>query len=224
MDERIKDLIIKILLKNNIATFIETGTMYGHTAKWASDYFNIVYTIEKDTQLFNSTKEKFNNSNIICINGESSDCLSSILKEIEGYVIFWLDAHWSGGKTSGEAKECPILEEIKVINEWNLECIILIDDARLFLSPPYEPHKPDHWPTISDIISKVEKKYIVIIYDVIIVVPFHLKPIVEQFCIYENTLAWKKRNANISMNHKQESHLKKSLYHLKRFIAKTKIR
>ena len=60
------------------------------------------------------------------------------------------------------------MEEIKVINEWNHDCIILIDDARLFLSPPYEPHKPDHWPTISEIINKVEKKYIVIIYDVII--------------------------------------------------------
>jgi hypothetical protein len=157
--------------------------------------------------------------------GKSTDCISSILQKKRQSVIFWLDDHWSGGKTSGEEKDCTLLEEIQVINNWEGESIILINNASLFLSTPHKPHQPEHWPTISELINKLNsssiEKFIVIIHDVIIAIPFHLKPIVEQFCVNENTLAWGKRNANISMNHKQESHLKKSLYHLKRFLAKS---
>ena len=36
--------------------------------------------------------------------------------------------------TSGEEKECPLIEEISIINKWSRDCIILIDDANYFLA------------------------------------------------------------------------------------------
>ena len=222
MNNRKRHLIRKIKKDGNCSIFIETGTMYGHTSQWASQFFETVYTIEKNIQLFNSAREKFKNSNVRCLNGDSPFCLSSVLEQTKDNTIFWLDAHWSGGVTSGKEKECQLLEEIKVINDWNHECIILIDDARLFLSPPYEPHNPDHWPSITDIINllnRVEEKYIVIIHDVIIAVSFSLKPFVERFCVSENTKAWEKR-CEVKTN-KKVSHLRISLYHFKRFLAKS---
>ncbi len=49
-------------------------------------------------------------------------------------VLFWLDAHYSGGDTA-HAKDCetPIKEELKTILNDNPKHIILIDDARLFV-------------------------------------------------------------------------------------------
>ena len=89
-------------------------------------------------------------------------------------AIFWLDAHWSGGETYGINDECPLIEEIKIINNTKLNHIILIDDARLFIKPPPPPHKPEQWANISQIISQIneiENRYCFIADDVIGVVP-----------------------------------------------------
>jgi hypothetical protein len=51
----------------------------------------------------------------------------------------------------------------------------LIDDARLFTSPPPRPHQIEDWPPIDQVIENIKAgphdKYIVIIQDVILVVP-----------------------------------------------------
>jgi len=218
MNSGIKNLLEKLLLTQEISNFIETGTMYGETSSWASKLFNKVFTIEKNEHFFKLAKKKFESSNVTCINGESPECLNLLLNNNDEKTIFWLDAHWSGGETSGEERECPIIEEIKVINNWGCECIIVIDDARLFLSPPYKPHKPDHWPNIIEIINQLidnYEKYIVIIHDVIIVVPLRLKFIVEEFCVNENTKMWENRTLAVSRN---ISHLRRLKLKMKRML------
>ena len=191
MDKKIIFFIEEFIKENKTLIFIETGTFYGTTSEWASKLFKVVYTIEKDTHFFQAAEKKFNNTNVNCINGDSSTCLSSILKNIDDTVIFWLDAHWSCEDTSGEEKECPLLEEISIINKWNRDCVILIDDASYFLSPPPKPHKPDHWPTVTEVIHELNNissgRFIVVIHDVIIAVPVSYKKIIQKFCIMENT-------------------------------------
>ena len=155
MNKKIKNFIEEFIKENKTLIFIETGTFNGTTSEWASKLFKVVYTIEKETHFFQAAEKKFNNTNVNCINGDSSTCLSSILKNIDDTVIFWLDAHWSCEDTSGEEKECPLLEEISIINKWNRDCVILIDDASDFLCSPPKPHKPDHWPSISEVINKL---------------------------------------------------------------------
>jgi len=212
---QIQNLIKDFSKKENIKVFVETGTYVGKTAMWAKHIFNIIYTIEKSDKYFNQVKPLFEDSNIVCIHGDSSIELKNILFEIDETAIFWLDAHWSGDDTSGYDYECPVIEELKSINNWDGDGIILIDDARLFLSTPYLPHNPLHWPSISELIYELDnnKRFIVIIYDIIIAVPLQYKDMVINFCQKENTSIWKTKLAYNDL-----SHINKALYHLKKYL------
>ena len=58
------------------------------------------------------------------------------MPKLSGDINFWLDGHYSAGKTFKGEKDCPIEDELNAIEE-NLENFakisILIDDIRLFL-------------------------------------------------------------------------------------------
>ena len=221
MNEKIKKFIEEFIKENKIFIFIETGTFYGTTTEWASKLFKDVYTIEKSTRFFQAAQKKFINTNVNCFNGDSPICLSSILQNIDDTVIFWLDAHWSCEDTSGEEKECPLLEEISIINKWNRDCVLLIDDASDFLCTPPKPHKPDHWPSISEVLYKLNDissdRFIVVIHDVIIVVPESYKNIIQNYCIREKTELRNKQYRDDDVYYPY--HLKKMLYHFKRIIG-----
>ena len=70
--------------------------------------------------------------------GESSGLLPQILAAIGEPVVFWLDAHYSGGVTAKGATECPLERELQIIADhaWHNH-IILIDDVRLMGSGDY---------------------------------------------------------------------------------------
>jgi hypothetical protein len=51
-------------------------------------------------------------------------------------VLFYLDAHWSGGETAGEDVDggCPVLRELEVIARYrkkDVSDMIIVDDMRL---------------------------------------------------------------------------------------------
>lgn len=52
--------------------------------------------------------------------------------------VFWLDGHWSGGFTAGEADECPLLGELNSLCARTHD-IVLIDDARFLNAAPSTP-------------------------------------------------------------------------------------
>ena len=170
-----KEFIKKISKVGEIDFFVETGTYQGDTSTWASNYFQKVFTIEAFEQLFKATSEKFRNKiNIEFIFGNCRQKLSEIINILDAPAIFWLDAHYSGNGTYGEKDKCPLLDEIIIINSSKFENIILIDDARAFLSPPTISHNLDDWPDITTIINllqKIQDRYIIILEDVIFVVP-----------------------------------------------------
>ena len=173
---------IKLFFRDlcNVQAFVETGTYKADTALWASSNFDLVYTIELSPHLHEQVSSKYQNySNIIFLNGNSAEILPKIIAEINQPSIFWLDGHWSGRDTAGEENECPLLQEIEAINHFGYEKFIFIDDARLFLSPPPPPHNTNHWPTIAEIIKKIEQdvpySYTVVYKDVIISVPSKYK-------------------------------------------------
>ncbi len=168
--------LVKTLQKQyNINIFVETGTYMGGTSVWASDHFKKVITIENSRSIFEKTSNRYKNvENIDFLYGNSKEHLKNIVLSLDEVAIFWLDAHWSGGETYGINDECPLIEEIKIINNTKLNHIILIDDARLFIKPPPPPHKPEQWANISQIISQIneiENRYCFIADDVIGVVP-----------------------------------------------------
>lgn len=131
---------------------VEGGTYRGDTTKLLSKLFARVYTIEKSEHMYAEAEKKLAGiSNIQMLKGDTRTNLPIILDSEDG-ILFWLDAHWSGGKTYGEQDECPLIEELELIFKADLDnYAILIDDARLFMAPPPSPHDESLWPSIADI-------------------------------------------------------------------------
>lgn len=191
--------IIKELLKEyKITEFIETGTYYGGTATRAATYFENVITIENSKKIYDSVIVKYSHiRNIKFLYGDSRSQLKKVVQDLSKPALFWLDGHWSGGNTYGEFDECPLIDEISIINASGCSHFLFIDDARLFLSPPPSPHKISHWPNIVEVIYAINDSendyYIVIFEDVIIAVPFFVKNFIVNYCMQFNTSMLLKR-------------------------------
>jgi hypothetical protein len=167
--------------QHSTSVFIETGTFRGDTANWAASLFNKVVTIEGLKSHHESATARLSGlKNVDCLYGDSRTVLGQVLKTLRGEpTLFWLDAHWMPG-SYGDAGECPIIEELKLIGEMSADSIILVDDARLFLAPPPRPHRASDWPTIDTVLEALNApsnntRYNVVYDDVIFSVPGALK-------------------------------------------------
>lgn len=182
-------------LRKNLAldVFVEGGTYKGKTAKKMSVSFKKVYTIEKSNKLFNISDAHLQNcSNVTLLKGDTRDHLNDIITN-NNNILFWLDAHWSGGITYGEKDECPLLEELNIIFKHNKNYVILIDDARLFLAPPPLPHNLENWPTINDIIKQLPHYWELFVFeDVIYIIPSKYLKQFKYFMQNVVTEQWKK--------------------------------
>lgn len=170
-----QDIAMKYAKENRIDTFVETGTHAGATAIWAANRFKHVFTIEYSQKWLDVAKAKDSHGRINWILGDSREQLPLVLKRCRRALI-WLDAHWSKdlGYTRPAFGECPLVDEIKAINVDGRSHVIMIDDARLFLTPPPKPHKRDDWPSyqeLANLLSVNFQRAIHIVDDVIIAIP-----------------------------------------------------
>jgi len=190
---------LMLVLKNeyNLPTFVETGTFQGGTSVWAAEHFQKVFTIEFAKHIYEATSTAYSHvKNIDFLWGHTKDQLKLVVPQLKEPALFWLDAHWMGGGTAGENDECPLLEELQIINNSEWEHFILIDDARLFLSPPPSPHRIEQWPGMNEIIATLSagrSRYTVIFEDAIISVPERAKAVVARYCQDVNTKAWEEK-------------------------------
>ena len=194
--ETLRALWLQLKDAYGLRDFIETGTYHGNTAVWAAAHFDQVLTIEYAQSIYDETVAKHSAlANIKFLFGDSRLLLKNIIEELTRPAIFWLDSHWSGGKTYGRADECPLLEEIQVINTASYNHFLFIDDARLLTSPPPQPHQREQWPSIDAVIDALksgrDKPYIVFIDDVVVAVPTSAKEFVARYCQDHNTKSWK---------------------------------
>lgn len=134
---------------------VETGTLFGDSTSRLSKYFSHVYTIEINRELYEKASAKFkDNAGIRVICGDSKQVLRELVKEIQRPCLFYLDAHFSGDRTtnwkksnwrgyrvdtgySGEQptaeNQVPLFEEIKLIHDdFRSRCLIYIDDVDKF--------------------------------------------------------------------------------------------
>lgn len=184
--ESLPEHLVKIFTDAfEVKIFIETGTAGGSSIATASKMFNKCYTIElidgRVTEKIPGVEYRI---------GNSVDILGSLITNHMGYYIFFfLDAHYSDSvpNTSG-VKECPVLEELKIISSHQTS-IILIDDARLFLGQPPYPNDPRDWPTIEEIFAAAKLYF-----------PNHHTTITDDFIliypdamIHAVTSEWRKR-------------------------------
>ncbi|MEB3343439.1 FkbM family methyltransferase [Okeania sp.] len=187
------ELAIQLRNKYNLQVFVETGTHYGDTALWAAKHFNKVITVEFSQKIYDEVLKRHSQvKNIEFLFGHSKEQIQSIVPKLKEPALFWLDAHWSGNVTYGKGDECPLLEELEIINNSEFDHFIMIDDARLFTSPPPLPHQVDEWPNISEVIKKLnflggKSRYTVIVEDVIVSVPEYAKSLIAKYSQDINT-------------------------------------
>ncbi len=156
--------------------FVETGTYKGGTAIWAAGHFENVITIEMHRPRYDETLPcLIKYPNIRAVYGDSRVELENNLPDEP--ALLWLDAHWSGNYelSVGGPGECPLAEELMVVRPYDA---ILIDDARLFTGRPPRPHDPEQWPTYDQIRAVLPGRYMTIIDDVIIAIPYQYAEVI----------------------------------------------
>ena len=113
--------------------FVETGTLTGGTTFALEPYFEKTITIEFSEKYHAETKAKYKGEKIEFLLGDSSIVFETLLPTLSKEAIFFLDGHWSGGDTGHSAKDCPLVEEVMLINLlFRPAAILIIDDFRLF--------------------------------------------------------------------------------------------
>jgi hypothetical protein len=66
--------------------------------------------------------------------GDSGEVLKKFIDALHEPVLFYLDAHFSGGKTAFGTPEdngCPLLRELAVLGKRTEDDIVIVDDMRL---------------------------------------------------------------------------------------------
>ena len=99
------------------ADWVETGTYKGTTTNFLSNRFPHVYTIEPEQKLYNTACKRFNGRNVTLFNDVSEKVLPVLLTKLNGDINFWLDGHYSAGKTFKGEKDCPIEDELNAIEK-----------------------------------------------------------------------------------------------------------
>jgi hypothetical protein len=176
-------------------TFVETGTYGGATAAWAASHFDRVVTIEAVPEIRDQAIAKHGAlANVEFILGDSRDVLPTLMRTVSGPAVFWLDGHWSGGITYREGGECPLLDELPLVLATQGSHAVLIDDARLFLCAPPQPHDPAEWPSIDRVVeallAQAIRPVIAVVEDVIVAAPPIAGEALVAYCQESSTRAW----------------------------------
>lgn len=162
----------------DVHAFIETGTFKMGTTLLVQPYFDRIITIEAYEPRWRKNLETLSSKrppNVDFWFGDSRTWLSEALDEIDAPCLLWLDAHWNGNadlsRINGD--ECPLREELQAVVEskFGQQHVIMIDDARLFTSPPTRPHDPAQWMTYEEIQSALRPRTCYIQEDVIYAEP-----------------------------------------------------
>lgn len=174
-----KSFIRMIAKATNADTIVETGTYLGDSTEKMADLFKHVYTIELSNELHELAKKRFvQKKHVHLYQGDSAVVLPTIVKKLTGKTVFFLDAHFSMGKTAQGDENTPILTELEIIKQAGItDSIIIIDDLRMFYKPATHLKNTfaDGYPTVQDVVEKIlsinESYQCAIVYDTLIAFP-----------------------------------------------------
>lgn len=115
--------------------FVETGTYEAKMAIAMAAVCGETRTIELDKSLHQEACRTVQSkkANVKLYLGSSVLELPNALDGVENPLL-WLDAHWSGGKTTRDdsGSDTPIVEELNVLKRLDVRGIVAIDDLRCF--------------------------------------------------------------------------------------------
>src|SRR5579884_855981 len=176
--------------------FAETGTFKGESLRTALRFFKECHSVELSPEYHAAAVKNFESYGGAHLHlGESPAWLR---KERERFAatptLFWLDAHWCAAKqTAGENAQSPLLDELDAIGSLNPESVVLIDDARLYLSPPPAPHRASDWPDFHSIVQSLlrlsSNHRLMVLNDVLVFYPSGLQSRLAQFA-YDYGVDW----------------------------------
>jgi hypothetical protein len=144
-------LVARLKQEHGLEYFVETGTAHGDATELGAIAFDRVWSCDIDPSLIKQAEQRLKDYSNIELSAEASPSfLRRIKRELTRPVLYWLDAHWCGGRVR-PPKECPLLEEIEAIGSFSERSVLLIDDINLIEAPPPAPHNPAQWPTMHDL-------------------------------------------------------------------------
>jgi hypothetical protein len=145
-------IIAKYVRYHHPSSFIETGTFRGDTVAQIAALVSNVISIELDETLWQAADRRFaRRSHVRIMHGDSEKLLASVVVELRGPALFWLDGHYSGRSTALGSSPTPIMAELETILASDHGHIVLIDDARLF-------DEINGWPSLAEIEDLMTKR------------------------------------------------------------------
>jgi hypothetical protein len=128
-----------------VRLLVETGTFYGDTTFALRNDFDRIVSIELDRVLHQTARYRLRAyKQITLLQGDSSNLIAHVLESATQPVLFWLDAHYSGGITARGQVDSPIYAELDAIIAHPVRNhVILIDDARCFVGRGGYPTIPE---------------------------------------------------------------------------------
>ncbi|HEY9907432.1 MAG TPA: hypothetical protein V6D18_07460 [Thermosynechococcaceae cyanobacterium] len=173
--------------------FVETGTFEGETIEQVRLLFEEVHSVELAEEYYFQAVERFkSNPEVHLYQGDSEAVLKSLHPRLKDEaVLYWLDAHWCvADKTAGHQSQCPLLQELNALQNLNSDSVVLIDDARLFLCPPPQPHEVSQWPSLDAVVKKLyalsSGHELMVLNDAILYYPAQIR---EQVQMYAHTVS-----------------------------------
>ena len=148
-------LIARLGREHGAKTFVETGTFLGEMIDAQRGQFEKLISIELAEELFQAARKKYAADPAVeLVQGDSGVKLREVAARLPEPALFWLDAHYSRGKTAGGHADAPIIKELSgIAPRHQTRDLILIDDARLFgLKSDYpklaviQNFAAQHWP------------------------------------------------------------------------------
>lgn len=127
-------IILSYLRKHGLDTFIETGTYKGDTLAAIAATGVRAISVELSREYFDRANQRFaGRANVELHQGDSGEVLPRIVATLSKPALFWLDGHYSAGKTAHGELASPISDEIRCILDSPVEGhVVLIDDAHEF--------------------------------------------------------------------------------------------
>ena len=181
-------LLLELKKHLPLQLFIESGTFRGESLALAQPLFERCVSIELSAEYFRAATDRFGDCpNVTLLHSDSGLALRQLRPTFSTQsTVFWLDAHWCAAESSaGSMSQCPLLDELLAIGQLRDDSIILIDDARYFLSPPPAPHEISSWPDLDQIIRTLQQlspaHSLVCYNDILAYVPRRIYPALRYF-------------------------------------------
>jgi hypothetical protein len=193
-----------------IEAFVESGTFEGETIQRVLPYFDEIHSIELSDSYFANAVDAFASDPAVHLHHGDSPAILSELRPILGNrsVLYWIDAHWCvAEKSAGSLSQCPLLAELDALGELNDESVVIIDDARLFVTVPPDPHETANWPRLGEVIQRLSslgpRHQLMIVNDVFILFPEAALPAVSDYARIHGVdwLAERHRLARLEQEH-----------------------